>query len=80
MKREIALTIHMFIKSLMILIVQDGILIVKQIPQRLPVKQVALQRLVFLHLILQIVKIGILCALLKVIIPIVKKEVVQTLN
>jgi len=43
------------------------------------VRQVALQ-LVLLHLILQIVKIGTLCALLKVIILIVKKEVVQILN
>lgn len=45
-KREIVQTIHMFIKSLMILIVQHGILIVKQILQKLVVKQVVLQQLV----------------------------------
>lgn len=60
-KREIVQTIHTFIKSLMILIVHHGILIVKLILQKLLVRQVVLQQLVLLHLILLIVKIGILC-------------------
>ena len=79
-KREIAQTILMLVKSLMTLIVKHGNLIVELILQITFVKQVALQHLGLLHLILQIVKIGILCVQLIVTIQIVKKEVVLILN